>query len=77
MTWCSEWPIIRFWCPAGGRVLGPAFLSGRMELSYGERVKFYKEAFREEIDGTNDLTFEEASWLVESIKKTRTGQRTV
>jgi len=46
-----------------------AFLSGRMELSHGERVKFYREAFREEIEGTNDLTFEEASELIETIKK--------
>ncbi len=46
-----------------------AVLSVRMELSHGERVKFYREACRDEIEGTNDLTREEASELIESIKK--------
>lgn len=45
-----------------------AFLTGRMELDHAERVKFYREAFRKEIEGTNDLNFEEASQLISAIK---------
>lgn len=45
-----------------------SFLSGRMELSHGERVKIYRDFFRNTIGSTKDLEFSEASELCRSIK---------
>lgn len=46
-----------------------AFLNTRMNLNHGERIKFYREAFRDEIESTNDLNFDEASILIDNMNK--------
>lgn len=45
-----------------------SFLSGRMELSRGERVRIYRDFFRNSIGSTKDLEFSEANELCRSIK---------
>lgn len=45
-----------------------SFLSGRMELGHGERVKIYRDFFRNSIESTKELKFSEASELCRSIK---------
>lgn len=44
-----------------------AFLNTRMNLNHGERIKFYQEAFRDDIESTNDLTFDEANTLINAM----------
>jgi len=45
-----------------------AFLSSDMELCHGERIKVYKELFRDQIESTNDLRFAEASKLIDKME---------
>ncbi len=46
-----------------------AFLSGRMELNHGERIKVYRDFFDDpSISSTKDLSINQANTFISSIK---------